>query len=72
MATAKSEKPTRPRQKLDFVDVTPYRCSRGHVQLLTPDTGQPLNCDRYECQDNNDEPRKIGPLQTISFAAWQE
>ena len=65
---------TKPKSRLEFVVAQPYRCSRGHIMLVTrPEaTAQPGNCDHLECQDKLSEPVQIGRRQTICFTVYLE
>lgn len=60
------------RKKKALVMATPFRCSRGHLIVVTrpKGTAQPCNCDRITCQDNNDEPKQCGPTQRITIEIY--
>jgi len=46
--------------------ITPFRCSRGHLMLVTRTNHiEPGNCDRAECIDNDDQPVQCGPWQRV-------
>ena len=62
------------RQELAFTFVVPFRCSRGHLMLITRPKSQmePGNCDRRECQDNSEQPIQCGPKQRQAFIVWSD
>jgi len=62
------------RKELASCFVTPFRCSRGHLILVTrpKSQAQPGNCDRRDCQDNSEEPVQCGPRQRATIIVWSD